>query len=73
VSQPDSEVRALLAHCELDFQPDCLAFYNNKQASTTASAVQIREPIYQSSVEKWRHYEQQLQPLARLLKQGGVI
>ena len=50
----EPEVRRLLAHCGLDFEEACLRFHENKSASTTASTVQVRQPVYRSSVWKWR-------------------
>ena len=41
-------------------------------AATTASASQVRQPIYTSSVGKWRHHEQALQPLAGQLQAAGI-
>ena len=72
VTEPEQQTRDLLAYCELDWEPRCLEFYEHGQASTTASASQVREPVYQSSVGKWRHYEEQLQPLLDLLHKAGV-
>ena len=63
--------RRLLAHCGLSWQDACLEFHSRPGAVGTASAVQVRSPLYGSSVGKWRHYEQQLQPLARHLVPGG--
>jgi hypothetical protein len=69
----EAEARKLLEFCGLDWQSQCLKFYENKEASTTASTVQVRQPVYQSSVGKWRNYEQQLQPVVDILRQGGVL
>lgn len=65
--------RQLLDHCGLSWQDACLAFERNPQASTTASAVQVREKIYSSSIGKWRHYSDELQPLVERLRQGGAF
>lgn len=66
------EVKALLKYCDLDFEPQCLTYYENREASTTASTVQVRQPVYRSSVGKWRDYEQQLQPVMDVLKEAGL-
>ena len=70
----DTEVQAhkLLAHCGLEFEEECLRFHDSKQASTTASAAQVRQPIYASSLARWRRYEAQLQPLADILHAAGI-
>jgi tetratricopeptide (TPR) repeat protein len=63
-----AETRKLLAHCGLEWEAGCADFHRNPSASTTASASQVRRPIYDSSVAQWRHYERELAPLAAGLK-----
>ncbi len=72
VSDIEGESRKLLEFCELDWQAKCLKFHENKDASMTASTVQVRQPVYQSSVGKWRNYEQQMQPVVDILQQAGI-
>lgn len=72
VSDIEPQTRALLSACGLDWQPQCLTFYENKAASTTASTAQVRQPAYKSSIGKWRNYARQLQPVADILQQAGV-
>ena len=69
VGDIESQTRALVSACDVDWQPQCLDFHENKEASTTASAAQIRRPVYKSSIGKWRNYEQQLAPLANMLRE----
>ena len=73
VGDIETESRQLLEFCDLDWQPQCLKFYESKEASTTASTVQVRRPVYQSSVGKWHDYEKQLQPVVEILQQAGVL
>jgi tetratricopeptide (TPR) repeat protein len=73
VSDPERQCRRLLAHCELEWEPECLEFYHSKSASTTASAVQVRQPIYSTSIQKWRNYERQLEPLRSRLADAGYL
>jgi len=72
VNDIENEARRLLEFCDLDWQPQCLEFHKNKEASTTASTVQVRQPVYQSSVGKWRNYEKQLQPISDILEIAGI-
>lgn len=72
VSDIESETRRLLDHCELDWQSQCLTFYENREASLTASTVQVRKPVYQSSVGKWKQYRDELEPLIEVLQDGGI-
>ena len=68
---PEQQTKALLAYCNLPWEDACLSFYQNPQSAKTASASQIREPIYGSSVGNWRNYQQQLEPLHSLFAQAG--
>ncbi|MFT7009359.1 MAG: tetratricopeptide (TPR) repeat protein [Colwellia sp.] len=72
VSNQEYESRRLIEFCDLEWQSQCLSFYNNPQPSTTASSVQVRQPIYKSSIEKWKHYEQSLQPLIDMFTDEGI-
>ena len=72
VGDQDTVTRELLSYCELEFQEACLAFNENPAASTTASALQVRQPVYDSSVNRWRCYERQLGSLSQLLEQAGI-
>lgn len=72
VADQEGATRRLLAHCGLDFEPACLAFHRQAGAAATASAAQVRKPIYSSSVGRWRRYQRQLAPLAAQLEQQGI-
>lgn len=72
VANQELESRKLLAFCGLDWQDSCLEFYKGRKGVATASAAQVRKPIYKTSVAKWKHYETQLQPMISILKEGGV-
>jgi len=72
VADIEAESRRLIDVCDLDWQPQCLKFYENPEASTTASTVQVRQPVYQSSVGKWRQYSDQLAPLINVLDKAGI-
>ena len=56
----------------LDWHEEYLQLENNKQASATASSSQIRGGIYQSSVELWRNYHNELAPLRQALEQANI-
>jgi len=72
VADQEGESRKLVEFCDLPWQDGCLNFYKNKEASTTASASQVRQKVYSSSVGKWRHYETQLQPLRAIFEIAGL-
>jgi hypothetical protein len=64
--------RQLLEFCGLAWDDTCMHFENNPTPVATASAVQVRAPIYRSALKRWKKYEQQLGELRRLLSDGGV-
>ena len=67
VREPERNIRRLLAHCGLPFEPACLSFHETRRAVRTASAEQVRQPLYSSGVGYWRNFEQQLEPLRAAL------
>ena len=50
----------LVEWCGLDWEPACLAFHEGKRPVRTASATQVRQPVYTRSVARWRNYEREL-------------
>lgn len=64
--------RKLLEFCGLEWEDGCVEFHRNPAPITTASAVQIRRPIYDTSVSQWRNYTEQLAPLRAHLIAAGV-
>jgi len=72
VTDLGGEARQLLQYCELPWEEQCLHFHLSSEASTTASAIQVRRPIYDTSIGLWRHYRQQLEPLRALLDRAGI-
>ena len=67
VANSEFEIARILEHCGLPFEPSCLRFYETDRAVRTASAEQVRQPIYSSSVGHWKYFEDQLQPLLEAL------
>lgn len=67
VNYLEDEVKALITFCDLPWDPACLTFYQSKRQVRTASFLQIRQPVYKTSVERWRRYEQELSPLVNIL------
>jgi hypothetical protein len=66
------ETRRLLSACGLEWQDDCLHFHANPAATSTASAAQVRRPLYETSLRQWRNYEQQLDGLQSQLLAAGI-
>jgi tetratricopeptide (TPR) repeat protein len=80
VTDLERQSRRLLAHCGLPWEDACLRYWETERAIRTASSEQVRMPIYDSSVSRWRHYERELAPLIEILRpvlpafghEGGV-
>ena len=67
VQDPERHIRRLLEHCGLAFEPACLSFHETRRPVRTASAEQVRQPLYASGVGYWRHFERELEPLREAL------
>lgn len=67
VADIEDQVRRILDYCELPFEKGCIDFYKSSRPVNTASSEQVRQPIYQSAVEFWKHYEPHLDELREVL------
>lgn len=68
VADQEAMSRKLIEFCGLEWDDACLDFHENKRAIKTASIWQVRQKIYTSSVERWRHYDHHIGPLMALLE-----
>jgi tetratricopeptide (TPR) repeat protein len=67
VADLEGQARRILAHCGLEWDARCLEFHRNARSVRTASVAQVRRPLYNSSVGRWRRYEAFLGPLLAAL------
>jgi len=65
VTNQESVSRKLIEFCGLDWTDDCLQFHKTKRLVPTASYDQVRKPVYQKSVARWKKYEKHIQTLIR--------
>lgn len=72
VAQQEMETRRVLGYSGLDWQAACLEFHRNPAPVASASAAQVRQPLYKSAVARWRRYEAELEPLSRILEAAGI-
>jgi hypothetical protein len=70
VTDFEPQARRLVAHCGLDWNECCLAFHAVQRTVRTASATQVRRPLYRGSIGRWRPYEPWLGPLLDALITG---
>jgi tetratricopeptide (TPR) repeat protein len=68
VNFTDREVRRILEFCELPFEDACVRFYETRRSVRTPSSEQVRQPIYTSGLEQWRHFEPWLDDLKSALE-----
>jgi len=67
VADNENQAHALIDYCGLEWNDACLDFHKTKRIVRTASITQVRQPIYNTSVERWRKYEVHLEPLLEAL------
>ncbi len=73
VQNPAATARQMAAFIGLDFNPAMLQPQLNPRPVRTASSLQVRRPIYTTSLNNWRHYRQELAPLSAMLQQQGLL
>jgi tetratricopeptide (TPR) repeat protein len=73
VADLEGESRRLVDFLDLEWEPECLRFYENPRLVRTASHAQVKRPVYSSSVGRADHYRGHLQPLVDSLKAGGFL
>jgi hypothetical protein len=72
VANQEAQMRRLLAHCDLDWSDDCLAFHANSAPVSTPSAAQVRRPMYRDSVARWKQHAEVLEPVRRFFEEAGI-
>lgn len=72
VADAETSVREILKFCGLAWHADCLDFYSADRYINTASYDQVRQPLYASSVNRWRHYAGHLHDLDKVLLDQGL-
>tara|TARA_B000000460_G_C21192051_1_gene254317 strand:- start:250 stop:516 length:267 start_codon:yes stop_codon:yes gene_type:complete len=67
IENQKEETEKLLNACKLEWNNKCMNFYKNKRSVNTASVMQVRKPIYKSSVSSWKKYKKHLSVLIERL------
>ena len=73
VADTESQAKRIIDFCGLNWDPSCLDYQTTKTSITTASAAQVRQPVYNSSVEKWRNVEDQFELVVQKFKAAGIV
>ena len=71
IANPEAESRRLIEFLGLDWEPGCLDFHRTERPVFSASLWQVRQPVFNRSVGRWRHYRRHLQPLFEVFAPGG--
>ena len=67
IADLEGSARRMVDYCGLDWDPGCIRFHEARRPVRTASASQVRRPIYRSSEGRWRAYEHHLGPALSVL------
>jgi hypothetical protein len=73
VTEPQAAAASIFSFCDLEWRPEYSRTETVDMPSTTASATQVRSPIYTSSIGLWRNYEKELAPMIKRLRDNGVL
>ena len=67
INNVENETKKILDYLDLNFEKSCLEFFKNKRSIQSASLVQVRRPVYKSSINSWINYKNFLKPLIKKL------
>jgi hypothetical protein len=73
VGDLEGETRRLLSFCKLAWDPRCMDFEKNDAPVATASSVQVRSPLYSSSIGRWKRYGEKLDAARAILSDAGLL
>ena len=70
---PENQITRILTYCDLSPEDSCFRFYKTRRQISTASITQARQPMYTTSIGRWRQYEEFLKPLEDAMIRYGMI
>jgi tetratricopeptide (TPR) repeat protein len=73
VREPETQVRGIIDWCGLPWEASVLDFHRQEGPSMTASAMQVRQPVYTDSIDSWRRAEARFAPLKARLEAAGIL
>ena len=71
VMEQEKVSKQLIDYLGLEWDEKCLDFHNNERDVRTISNMQVRQPMYKNSIDRWKPYEKHLQPLIEVLQQAS--
>jgi hypothetical protein len=72
VKNPEALSRELVGYCGLEWDDKCLSPHKTKRDVLTASTLQVRQRIYTSSIDRWKHYDRHIGPLREMLGDPAI-
>ena len=72
VAKPTDKIKEIIKFCDLPWQQSCLEFHTNRAPVSTASKVQVREPINNKALGRWKKYQNNTLEAQSILKQQGI-
>ena len=63
VDDLEGQARRMIEYCGLPWDDGCLSFHESRRPVKTASAAQVRKPLFRTSLQRWRRYGSELAPL----------
>ena len=73
VADQEAQTRRLLTFCDLEWDARCLAFHENSAGVSTPSLRQVRNPLFKTSIGRWRKYGEALAPMIAILREAGLV
>ena len=73
VREPETQMREIIEWCGLPWEASLLDFHRQEGPSMTASAMQVRQPVYTDSIDSWRRAEARFAPLKARLEEAGIL
>ena len=72
VENPQQESLRVFDYCGLEWQDACLEYHRSAEAVTTASSVQVRQPIYRNSLQRWKKLEHRMGEVKAIFDEAGI-
>lgn len=73
LSEPEPRVREMLNFLDIEWQDNCMKFYENKRTVSTPSYTQVRQPLYKSSMKRWMNYENNIAQLKKSICEDYLL
>ena len=70
IKNPNERINDLLEFCNVEFEENCLNFYQSKRPVKTASSEQVRQPMYKTGLDYWKNYANHLEALIKHFPDG---